>query len=71
MENVVKPLEEVDPFLAEEFRQIANGIHPIVKSVEGFNLVLKQKNIISNKIGRNDPCFCGSGKKYKKCHGNE
>lgn len=19
------------------------------------------------KIGRNDPCFCGSGKKYKKC----
>ncbi|HEU0004303.1 MAG TPA: preprotein translocase subunit SecA [Ktedonobacteraceae bacterium] len=23
----------------------------------------------SNKIGRNDPCWCGSGKKYKKCHG--
>ncbi len=22
-----------------------------------------------NKLGRNDPCFCGSGKKYKKCHG--
>ena len=21
------------------------------------------------QIGRNDPCFCGSGKKYKKCHG--
>ena len=21
------------------------------------------------KIGRNDECFCGSGKKYKKCHG--
>ena len=21
------------------------------------------------KIGRNDPCTCGSGKKYKKCHG--
>ncbi len=20
-----------------------------------------------NKIGRNEPCFCGSGKKYKKC----
>jgi preprotein translocase subunit SecA len=20
------------------------------------------------KIGRNDPCYCGSGKKYKKCH---
>jgi hypothetical protein len=23
-----------------------------------------------SKIGRNDPCTCGSGKKYKKCHGN-
>jgi preprotein translocase subunit SecA len=23
----------------------------------------------ANEIGRNDPCFCGSGKKYKKCHG--
>ncbi len=22
-----------------------------------------------HKIGRNDPCPCGSGKKYKKCHG--
>ncbi len=21
------------------------------------------------KIGRNDPCWCSSGKKYKKCHG--
>jgi preprotein translocase subunit SecA len=21
------------------------------------------------EIGRNDPCWCGSGKKYKKCHG--
>ncbi|QTA86974.1 PBPRA1643 family SWIM/SEC-C metal-binding motif protein [Desulfonema magnum] len=24
---------------------------------------------IENKIGRNDPCPCGSGKKYKKCCG--
>jgi len=23
------------------------------------------------KVGRNDPCPCGSGKKYKKCHGNQ
>src|SRR5215213_1946043 len=24
-----------------------------------------------NKVGRNDPCPCGSGKKYKKCHLNK
>ena len=23
----------------------------------------------STKVGRNDPCWCGSGKKFKKCHG--
>ncbi len=27
--------------------------------------------IQSDKVGRNDPCPCGSGKKYKKCHGKE
>jgi len=25
----------------------------------------------SKKIGRNDPCPCGSGKKYKKCCGRQ
>lgn len=31
----------------------------------------KQQPIVSTepKIGRNDPCPCGSGKKYKQCHG--
>jgi preprotein translocase subunit SecA len=22
-----------------------------------------------HQLGRNDPCWCGSGKKFKKCHG--
>jgi preprotein translocase subunit SecA len=25
--------------------------------------------VVGQKVGRNDPCPCGSGKKYKKCHG--
>ncbi len=25
----------------------------------------------AEKLGRNDPCSCGSGKKFKKCHGKE
>jgi preprotein translocase subunit SecA len=28
------------------------------------------KDAAGNKVGRNDPCPCGSGKKFKKCHGN-
>jgi preprotein translocase subunit SecA len=27
--------------------------------------------VTGEKVGRNDPCPCGSGKKYKKCHGAE
>ncbi len=29
----------------------------------------KQQPAQAKKVGRNDPCPCGSGKKYKKCHG--
>ncbi|TMF54239.1 MAG: hypothetical protein E6I22_09510 [Chloroflexi bacterium] len=25
--------------------------------------------VAAGKLGRNDPCWCGSGKKFKKCHG--
>ena len=38
---------------------------PITRAVakEGYMGAVKQK-----KLGRNDPCWCGSGKKWKKCH---
>ena len=26
---------------------------------------------VEKRVGRNDPCPCGSGKKYKNCHGRE
>jgi len=36
----------------------------------GGGTMEKPKQVIrKEKIGRNDPCPCGSGKKYKKCHG--
>ncbi len=34
---------------------------------DGKDTVKTQKK--SDKVGRNDPCPCGSGKKYKNCHG--
>ncbi|MBI3638665.1 SEC-C domain-containing protein, partial [Candidatus Wolfebacteria bacterium] len=34
------------------------------------NIVSREPLVVSQeKIGRNDPCPCGSGKKFKKCHG--
>ena len=35
---------------------------PVIQKVEPKKAVKKEK------LGRNDPCWCGSGKKWKKCH---
>jgi preprotein translocase subunit SecA len=39
---------------------------------EGQQPVVVQQRTVDaeQQIGRNDPCWCGSGKKYKKCHGS-
>jgi preprotein translocase subunit SecA len=38
----------------------------------GGGTAVRQEPIkVGPKIGRNDPCPCGSGKKYKQCHGRE
>jgi preprotein translocase subunit SecA len=32
--------------------------------------IVEQRHVDPEKnVGRNDPCWCGSGKKYKRCHG--
>ncbi len=37
--------------------------------VEALPVVEQRRVDESEQIGRNDPCWCGSGRKYKKCHG--
>ena len=39
-----------------------------VSSASGESSAPAQR-VTGEKVGRNDPCPCGSGKKYKKCHG--
>ncbi len=36
---------------------------------ENSRLNVKSQSVSVNKVGRNDPCPCGSGKKFKNCHG--
>lgn len=44
-----------------------NGGQSVMTKVVG---VSRKKELTSGrKLGRNDPCDCGSGKKYKRCHG--
>lgn len=44
--------------------QYADGIMKILAQEEGRSIPKE------DKVGRNDPCPCGSGLKYKKCHGS-
>ena len=54
-------------------------IKPTEVVIEAFDAALagrrpgeKQGTVVAaEKVGRNEPCPCGSGKKYKKCHGLE
>ena len=47
-----------------ERKQVIKG-----EAVTDQNKIKKQAPKRSAKVGRNDPCPCGSGKKYKQCHG--
>ncbi|MDT2819140.1 preprotein translocase subunit SecA [Vagococcus lutrae] len=51
--------------------QVAQGdaVHPTEQSADGVKGSEKQQPIRVEKVGRNDLCPCGSGKKYKNCHG--
>lgn len=66
----VKFLEDVDPEFAEYIKEIVEGT--LKARVFGNRVFEKNGNgykevILSETVGRNDPCPCGSGKKYKKC----
>jgi preprotein translocase subunit SecA len=51
---------------------LAQSQQMIRQAAEGVSEQPKQHQIFSGpKIGRNDVCPCGSGKKYKSCHGKE
>lgn len=46
--------------------ELADEPRPVAESHENKQQPFVRKN---EKVGRNDPCPCGSGKKYKQCHG--
>ncbi|MDD7013840.1 MAG: SEC-C metal-binding domain-containing protein, partial [Spirochaetales bacterium] len=53
------------PFNAREAKQAA--VNSAMKSGRQGQSVTVMRTI--PKVGRNEPCPCGSGKKYKLCHG--
>ena len=73
--NTIKTLQIIqfrveDP--EEEARKVAEQLETqrkIEEAVRQFNLTGNDEEQGSKKISRNDPCPCGSGKKYKQCCG--
>ena len=47
----------------------AKSVFSSAVSSTGGPVMAKPRDETGHKVGRNDPCPCGSGKKYKKCHG--
>jgi len=49
----------------------AGALATAAAALGGGTAVATQQRVTPDqeKIGRNDPCWCGSGKKFKKCHG--
>ena len=53
-----------------EFTGAAKEMHKEAGERNTIDLVHEKiKSESGEKVGRNDPCPCGSGKKYKQCHG--
>ncbi len=44
--------------------------YPSMERIDFTKLNTAKQTTTFPKVGRNDPCPCGSGLKYKKCHGN-
>ncbi len=78
----LQALAQIDPLVAyktqghEMFQSFMEGVrddivHPIyrVGIVKEERPSEREKALVTGKTGRNDPCPCGSGKKYKKCCG--
>ena len=59
-------IEENSEFPAEQNQSKKVVEHRGASSEESKPLTVRRDN---KKVGRNDPCHCGSGKKFKKCHG--
>jgi preprotein translocase subunit SecA len=73
----LRNIKEVEKVRAEEVLPVEKAKYnqddySSFNNKEDEEAAAKPKTIVKSeesKIGRNDPCWCGSGKKYKNCHG--
>jgi yecA family protein len=80
-EHVVAEVARESPSAARELEDFAEQFHALISQAvleyAAIGLAYRQappeptarQPVRSKKVGRNQPCPCGSGRKYKKCHG--
>jgi preprotein translocase subunit SecA len=80
-ENPVSETNALAPFLAAEQGQLVPPVSSGQPAETGARALVRRPNTPDpdalvpitkaehEKVGRNDPCWCGSGKKFKLCHG--
>lgn len=63
--------EQATPTSSSQQQEIKGreGYDQAIANSGGQQAVKQQPIVAEKKIGRNDPCPCGSGKKFKQCHG--
>ncbi|WP_240626951.1 preprotein translocase subunit SecA, partial [Staphylococcus microti] len=64
---ILKSIVSVDDDVQREKTKELEGQH--LSANDGKEKVKPQPIVKKDEVGRNDPCPCGSGKKYKNCHG--
>jgi len=70
-EKVFSLINTINSGVKEETREEVVEARPelILSSGDGESTATIRRS--DKKVGRNDPCTCGSGKKYKNCHGKD
>ena len=66
---LMQPVQEEEKVREIERRQRKQQEEMILSGAEDGSPAVKTVVRTAEKVGRNQPCPCGSGKKYKKCHG--
>ena len=61
----VRSAEQVEQSGADLQKEASGRVKGTNRDETGKGLTVKR---VTPKLGRNDPCWCGSGKKWKKCH---
>jgi preprotein translocase subunit SecA len=70
--NVAVDIGPTEPAVKDRQRPVAARKDPVVVGAgraRSLHSTPAPTNVDWSSVGRNDPCPCGSGKKFKKCHG--